>query len=229
MLLSSHSAWLQIATFSTAFWVCFLTQGTKIFQYCTRPAGRVTYNFHSSCKHMHSSLKIVCNKENGAGGSDVFEVPYITAKMIFTHCSQFHNCIPYTDKKSFTFNTHVATFFFQKRVYFRLFLQELSYVRHLNRNPVWLVFKSITPVNIQLSRRKFNNFRDTVCHYTNLFHWWKCTLKKVNIYFDTVYHTTAHYTAQLLFAICNHNIRFLLSELKRHVARWKRFQPFRKC
>ena len=43
-------------------------QGTKIFQYCTRPAGRVTYNFHSSCKHMHSSLKIVCNKENGGGG-----------------------------------------------------------------------------------------------------------------------------------------------------------------
>ena len=43
-------------------------QGTKIFQYCTRPARRVTYNFHSSCKHMNSSLKIVCNKENGGGG-----------------------------------------------------------------------------------------------------------------------------------------------------------------
>ena len=43
-------------------------QGIKIFQYCTRPAGRVTYNFHSSCIHMHSSLKIVCNKENGGGG-----------------------------------------------------------------------------------------------------------------------------------------------------------------
>ena len=32
-------------------------QGTKIFQYCTCPAGRVTYNIHSSCKHMHLSLK----------------------------------------------------------------------------------------------------------------------------------------------------------------------------
>ena len=32
-------------------------QGTKIFQYCTCPAGRVTYNFHSSCKHMHLSFK----------------------------------------------------------------------------------------------------------------------------------------------------------------------------
>ena len=77
---------------------------------------------------MHSSLKIVCNKENGEGrgGFEVFEVPYITAKIIFTHCSQFHNCIPYTDKKSFTFNTqsHVATFFSQNRVYFPLFLQE---------------------------------------------------------------------------------------------------------
>ena len=49
------------------------TQGTKIFQYCTRPAGRVTYNFHSSCKHMYSPLKIVCsNKENGGGGGMMF-------------------------------------------------------------------------------------------------------------------------------------------------------------
>ena len=46
-------------------------------------------------------LKIVCNKENGEWGGNLmfFENPYITAKMIFTHCSQFHN-IPYTDKKS---------------------------------------------------------------------------------------------------------------------------------
>ena len=39
-------------------------QGTNIFQYCTCPAGRVTYNFHSSCKHMHLSFKSVCNKEH---------------------------------------------------------------------------------------------------------------------------------------------------------------------
>ena len=41
-------------------------QGTKIFQYCTCLAGRVTYNFHSSCKHnvMHLSFKSVCNKEH---------------------------------------------------------------------------------------------------------------------------------------------------------------------
>ena len=37
-------------------------QETKIFQYCTCPAGRVTYNFHSSCNHMHLSFKSVCNK-----------------------------------------------------------------------------------------------------------------------------------------------------------------------
>ena len=33
-------------------------------KYCTCPAGRVTYNFHSSCKHMHLSFKSVCNKEH---------------------------------------------------------------------------------------------------------------------------------------------------------------------
>ena len=42
----------------------FFTQGTKIFQYCTCPAGRVTYNFHLSCKHMHLSFKSECNKEH---------------------------------------------------------------------------------------------------------------------------------------------------------------------
>ena len=36
-----------------------ITQRTKIFQYCTCPAGRVTYNFHLSCKHMHFSFKSV--------------------------------------------------------------------------------------------------------------------------------------------------------------------------
>ena len=36
--------------------------GSKIFQYFTCPAA--TYNFHSSCKHMHLSFKIVCNKEH---------------------------------------------------------------------------------------------------------------------------------------------------------------------
>ena len=39
-------------------------QGTKIFQYCTCPAGQVTYNFHLSCKHMHLSFKSVFNKEH---------------------------------------------------------------------------------------------------------------------------------------------------------------------
>ena len=43
--------------------------------------------------------------------------------------------------------------------------------------------------------------------------------EKINIFFDTVYHTNAYYTAQLLFAICKHNNRFLLSELKRYLIR----------
>ena len=37
-------------------------EGTQIFKYCTCSAGRVTYNFHSSCEHMHLSFKSVCNK-----------------------------------------------------------------------------------------------------------------------------------------------------------------------
>ena len=40
------------------------TQGTKTFQYCTRPAGQVAYNFYLSCKRMHLSFKSVCNKEH---------------------------------------------------------------------------------------------------------------------------------------------------------------------
>ena len=62
----------------------------------------------------------------GGGGFDVFEVLHITAKLIFSLSSQFHNCIPYTVKKSFTFYTqsHVATYFSQNCVFFPLFLQE---------------------------------------------------------------------------------------------------------
>ena len=37
--------------------ICLCTQRTNCFKYCTCPAGRVTYNFHSPCKHMHLSLK----------------------------------------------------------------------------------------------------------------------------------------------------------------------------
>ena len=37
----------------------------KIFKYCTCPAVRVTYTFHSPCKLMHLSFKSVCkNKEH---------------------------------------------------------------------------------------------------------------------------------------------------------------------
>ena len=129
---------------------------------------------------------------------------------LFTHCSHFHNCIPYTDKKSFTFNTqsHVATFFSQNRVYFPLFLQE-TFKQNNSRqeeNSIITAIQSVKPISLMKMRSE-----------------------KINIYFDTVYHTTAHYTAQLVFAIFNHNIRFLLSELKRYVARFKCFLPFRKC
>ena len=41
-----------------------LLQGTKISQNCTCPAGQVTYNLQSSCKHMLLSFESVCNKEH---------------------------------------------------------------------------------------------------------------------------------------------------------------------
>ena len=40
------------------------SRGTKIFQYCTCPAGLEAYNFHSSCKQMQLSFKSVFNKEH---------------------------------------------------------------------------------------------------------------------------------------------------------------------
>ena len=50
-----------------SFWWNFLCmlieyQGTKIFQYCTCPAGQVTYNFNTPCQHMHLSFKSISNK-----------------------------------------------------------------------------------------------------------------------------------------------------------------------
>ena len=101
---------------------------------------------HSPCRTSDLQFSLVLQTHalvlKKCMGGDVFEVPYITAKIIFTHCSQFHNCIPYTDKKSFTYNTqsHVATFFSKNRVSARDILAEL-----------------------QPSRRKFNNYSDTVC------------------------------------------------------------------
>ena len=37
-----------------------VSQGTKIFQYCTCPAGRVTYKFHLQT----DACVLVCNKEH---------------------------------------------------------------------------------------------------------------------------------------------------------------------
>ena len=60
---------ISFSELCTKFWWIqliriYTVQGTKIFQYCTCPAGQVTYNIHSSCKHMHLSLKSICNKEH---------------------------------------------------------------------------------------------------------------------------------------------------------------------
>ena len=54
--------YVRAATDLASLRIC--AQGTKIFQYCTGPTGRGTYNFHLSCKHMHLSFKSVCIKEH---------------------------------------------------------------------------------------------------------------------------------------------------------------------
>ena len=53
---SSEAVWSGSALFAYA--------GDKNIKYCTCPAGRVTYHFHSSCKHIHLPFKSVCNKEH---------------------------------------------------------------------------------------------------------------------------------------------------------------------
>ena len=54
--------WLGLYPHKIAVYACLKSDftGDWIFQYCTCPAGRVTFNFHSSCKHMHLSFKSVC-------------------------------------------------------------------------------------------------------------------------------------------------------------------------
>ena len=102
-------------------------------EYTYSPGDKNISILHSPCRTNDLEFSLVLQTHAlvlkncmGGGGVDVFEVPYIIAKIIFTHCSQFHNCIPYIDKKRSTFNTqsHVATFFSQNCVYFPLFLQE---------------------------------------------------------------------------------------------------------
>ena len=63
------------------FW---MDTGDKNIQYCTCPAVQVTYNFHSSSKHMHLPFKSICNTEQKGIICMTYEVPYITAKMMFT-------------------------------------------------------------------------------------------------------------------------------------------------
>ena len=43
----------------------YYTEETKIFHYCTCPAGHVTYNFHSSYKHMNLSFNSYTIKNIG--------------------------------------------------------------------------------------------------------------------------------------------------------------------
>ena len=69
----------------------------QIFKYCTCPAGRMTYNFHSSCKHMHLSFKSVCNKGvicNMTSSSNYFQSTHPTGRVLWEELlvlSRFHS------------------------------------------------------------------------------------------------------------------------------------------
>ena len=70
--------------------------GDKIkIKNCTCPAGHVTYNFHSSCKHMHLSFKSVCNKEhkevicNITSSSNSFQSTRPTGRVLGKNYSSF--------------------------------------------------------------------------------------------------------------------------------------------
>ena len=91
---------------------------------------------------MHSSLIVVCNKEYGG----VMFLKF-SAKIIFAHCSQFHNCIPYTDKESFyiQYSVSCCDFLFSK-------------LRLLSAFSAGDISAELQP-----SRRKFNNYSYTVC------------------------------------------------------------------
>ena len=64
-------------------------------QYCTHPAGWVTFNFHLSCKHMHLSFKSVCNKEhkgvicNMTSWSNSFQSTHPTLVLLGKNYSSF--------------------------------------------------------------------------------------------------------------------------------------------
>ena len=54
--------WIQSRKYCWLGLLAFNSQGTKIFQYCTSPAGWVTFNFHSSCKKYAGALKVYAIK-----------------------------------------------------------------------------------------------------------------------------------------------------------------------
>ena len=112
-------------------------QGTKIFQYSTWPAERVTYNFHWSCKHKHlMSFKSVCIKEH-KGVIWLHKVilpqhsscrrsalgrstrPYLISPVITSHKWNFVPCIfLHKDKKIWDFvRTHIIHVFIPKLPY----------------------------------------------------------------------------------------------------------------
>ena len=133
--------------------------------------------------------------------------------MIFTHFSQFHICIPFTDKKSFTFNTHdvasLATFFSQNRFYFPLF-SERTFVCHIAEPPFDWFLNVLRPSPFSYQEEKSIITAIQSVTIQTYFIDENALRRKINIYFDTVYYTTAHYTAQLYspFAITTFGFYF---------------------
>ena len=127
-----------------------------------------------------------------------------------------HNCIPYNDKKNFTFNTHDPVAKLPGQVVISFTVCVISILAGtficqtlMKTKPFdWFINLLHSSTFSYQEEKSIITAIQSVTIQTYFID--ENALQKNNIYFDTVNHTTAHYTAQLLFAICNYNIRFLL-------------------
>ena len=178
---------------------------------------------------MHSSLKIVCNKENGGGVGNLMFLKFLISLLKWY--------LP--TAVSFITASHTLT----KRVLQSILLLRLSFLKiaftfhffcrnfrmsDILAEPLFDWFINILRLStFSCKEKKINNY--SLSLYKPISFMKMSSEKNQYLLRYSLPHYPALYCVQLLFAICSHNIRFLLWKLKRYLARWKRFLPFRKC
>ena len=211
-------------------------QGTKIFQFCTCPAGRATYNFHLSCKRMHSPLKMYAKKKMGGGGGGViwcfFKFFLSLLKWYLPTAVSFISASHTLTKRvlhSIFMMSQVLRLSFLKIAFtFRFFCRNFRMSDILAEPPFDWFLNLLHPSTFSYQEEKsIITAIQSVTIQTYFIDENELRKNKYLLRYSLPHYPPLYCTA--LFAICNHNIRFLLSELKRYLARWKRFLPFRKC